>query len=113
MTERDRARDAERLSEETAQHLLARASELEAVRGAELSVAELREAARQAGIAPGAFEQALAELRERELAAAAGPVPTRPGRLGRLWPAARATAMTFGGLMAALILAALLSRLFP
>jgi hypothetical protein len=113
MTERDRARDAERLSEETAQHLLARASELEAARGAELSVADLREAARQAGIEPGAFEQALAELRERELAAAAGPVPSRPGRLARLWPAARATGLAFGGLMAALILAALLSRLWP
>jgi hypothetical protein len=90
MTERDQARDDERLPEQAARRLLARASELEAARGAELSIAELREAAREAGIAPGAFEQALAELRERDSAApaAAGPVPTRLRRLARFWPAA-------------------------
>ena len=59
MTERNQARDAERLPETAARRLLERASELEAARGAELSVAELREAAREAGITPGAFEQAL------------------------------------------------------
>ena len=87
MTERDQARDAERLPEEAARRLLTRASELEAARGAELSVAELREAAREAGIAPGAFEQALAELRARDPAAAAGPAPTGLRRLARFWPA--------------------------
>jgi hypothetical protein len=99
MTERDLPRDAERLPEESARRLLARASELEAARVAELSVAELREAAREAGIAPGAFEQALAELRAHDPAAAAAPAPTRLRRVARLWPAA-------------LMLAALLSYLF-
>ena len=106
MTERNQARDAERLPEEVARQLLARAGELEAAHGAELSVAELREAAREAGIAPGAFEQALAELRARDAAPIAG-AAVSPGRrrsLARFWPAA-------------LVVAALLSlfflRLFP
>jgi hypothetical protein len=99
MTERDHARDAERLPEEAARRLLARASELEAARVIELSVGELREAAREAGIAPGAFEQALAELRAHDPAATAWPAPTRRQRLARFWPAA-------------LILAAMLSILF-
>jgi hypothetical protein len=47
MTERDQARDAERLSEEAARRRLARASELEAERVAGLSVAELRESVRK------------------------------------------------------------------
>jgi hypothetical protein len=98
MTERDQPRDAERLPEEAARRLLARASELEAARFAEPSIAELREAAREAGIAPSAFEQALAELRARDFAVAAVPAPIRRRRLTRFWPAA-------------LILAALLSIL--
>lgn len=90
MIERDETRDAERLPAETAERLLSRASELEAARGAELSVAELREAAREAGIAPAAFEQALSELRGRDPAmlAAAAPSPTRLQRMIRFWPAA-------------------------
>ena len=98
MTERNQARDAERLPETAARLVLERASELEAARGAELSVAQLREAAREAGITPSAFEQALAEYRETasSLVGAAPPAPRR--RLGRLWPAA-------------LVLAALLSVL--
>ena len=88
MTDRDQSRDAERLPEEAARRLLTRASELEASRVAELSVAELREAAREAGIAPASFEQALAELRGRDLSAAAPSPPTRLRRLTRLWPVA-------------------------
>ena len=103
MTERDQARDAERLPEEAARRVLARASELEAARGAELSVAELREAAREAGIASGAFEQALAEVRARD-PATRGPAPTRLRRLARFWPAA---------LILAVLLSYLVLRLFP
>ena len=84
MTERNQARDAERLPQEAARRLLERASELEATRSAELSVAELREAAREAGITPGAFEEALAELRARDPVAA----PTGLRALARFWPAA-------------------------
>lgn len=106
MTQRTDTRDIERLPEEAGRRLLARASELEAAAGAEVSVAELREAARAAGIAPAAFEQALAELRGRDALApeAATPVPTRLRRLVRFWPAALAVA---------LVLAVLLARLSP
>jgi hypothetical protein len=41
---------------------LARATQLDAASAGKLSIAELREAARIAGIAPEAFEQALSEL---------------------------------------------------
>lgn len=104
MTERDHGRDAQRLPEEAARRLLARASELEAARGAELSVAELREAAREAGIAPSAFEQALAELRARDSAPAA--VRARPGlqRLLRFLPVA---------LIVLFVLYVFLRRAFP
>jgi len=98
MTERNQARDAERLPEAAARRLLERASELEAARGAELSVAQLREAAREAGITPGAFEQALAEYRETASSPTAVATPAPRRRLARLWPAA-------------LVLAALLSVL--
>jgi hypothetical protein len=98
MTERNQARDAERLPEEAARRLLERASELEAARGADLSVAELREAAREAGIRPSAFEQALAEYRRTDPASAATAAPALRRRLARFWPAA-------------LVLAALLSVL--
>ena len=105
MTEGDQDRNAERLPEEAARRLLARASELEAARGAELSVAELRDAAREAGIAPSAFEQALAELRARGPAATAGPVASRVPRLARFW----LVALIFAALLSIL----LLRLLFP
>ncbi len=49
------------VSEAIARHVLARAAELDAA-GGEVAVARLREAAREAGIAPAAVEAALAEL---------------------------------------------------
>ena len=55
--------DAVRLSEDAAAMLLARASQLDAATANHVSIAELRQAARTAGIAPEAFEQALAEFR--------------------------------------------------
>ena len=88
MTERNQARDAERLPEEAARRLLERATELEAARSAELSVAELREVAREAGITPGAFEQALAEFRGTDPSSRVAAVPAWQRRLVRLWPAA-------------------------
>ena len=90
MTERDSSRDTERLPEEAARQLLRRASELEANQGTEMSVADLRLAAREAGITTGAFEQALAELRASNSAmrAADAGVPARRGVLARFWPAA-------------------------
>ena len=99
MTERDHTRDAERLSHEAARRLLERATELEAARGAQVSVAELREAAREAGITADAFEQALTEFRAADLSSLMAPSPAGRWRLARFWPAA-------------LMLAALLSVLF-
>jgi transposase-like protein len=61
------ADDPEVLSEEAVRRLLTRASELEAARSTQLSTAELREIAREVGIAPSSFEQALTELRNRAL----------------------------------------------
>jgi hypothetical protein len=100
MTERDQVRDAERLPEAAARQLLKRASELEAKHGSEMSVADLRLAAREAGISTAAFEQALAELRATSPAASAPAVPARPRRLARFWPAA----LIFGGMLAILFL---------
>jgi hypothetical protein len=49
----------------------------------------LRQAAQEAGITSGAFEQALAELRASNsvVPAAAGAVPARRSVLARFWPA--------------------------
>ena len=105
MTERNQARDAERLPETAARRLLERASELEAARGAELSVAQLREAAREAGITPGAFEQALAEYRETASSPIAAATPTSRRRLARLWPAA----LVLAALLSVLVLRMLVS----
>jgi hypothetical protein len=59
--------DDRRLGEDAAHRLLARAVELDAARDAErlasLSVAQLRDVARDAGISAAAFEAALGELR--------------------------------------------------
>jgi hypothetical protein len=63
------------LPEDAAHRLLARAVELDAHRVSQVSVAQLREIAREAGIAPEAFDEALAELRSLTAAAAAPPKP--------------------------------------
>ena len=57
------------LPDEEARRLLARASEIESAQSSQLSLAELREVAWEAGIAPNAFEQAVVELRQRQPAA--------------------------------------------
>ena len=107
MTERDEPRYAERLSAETARRLLARASELEAARGSELSITELREAAREAGIAPAAFDQALTEFRERDaMTAGSLPKPSGLSRLARFWPAALIVAVFLAFLLMRLIVPA-------
>ena len=51
------------LSEDAAHRLLARAVELDTHRAGSLSVEQLRDVARDAGISPGAFEDALMESR--------------------------------------------------
>lgn len=95
--------DAIRLSEDAAAMLLARASQLDATTADRASIAELRQAARNAGIAPEAFEQALSEFH----AANAAAVPNAPAPKRR-W-VTKLVVATF------LILAAVVffSRLFP
>lgn len=55
--------DVMRVDNSAAQRLLARAAELDALTESS-SIAELRQAAREAGISTGAFEAALRELRD-------------------------------------------------
>jgi hypothetical protein len=55
--------DSVRLNEDAARRLLQRATELDASLASESSVAELREAARGAGISDEAFQRALDEVR--------------------------------------------------
>jgi len=59
--QREHEGDAFRLSEDAAHRVLARACELEEDRGAETTVAQLREVAREAGISMRAFEAAFRE----------------------------------------------------
>ena len=72
------------LSEDAAHRLLARAVELDAHRVSQVSIAQLREIAREAGIAPDAFEDALAELRG-VTEVAAEPAKPRLFRVLRRW----------------------------
>jgi hypothetical protein len=71
--------DSARLSEDAAAMLLARASQLDAANAGAVSIADLRQAARNAGIAPEAFEQALIEFRaaSQSSTAVAEPRPKR------------------------------------
>jgi len=59
--------DAETLSEDVAHRLLARAVELDAQRVDRVSIDELRDIAREVGISPHAFDDALAEVRKAAL----------------------------------------------
>jgi membrane-bound lytic murein transglycosylase B len=69
--------EAVRLSDDAAAMLLARASQLDAAAADQTSIAELRQAARNAGIAPEAFEQALSEFHAANAVAAPNPPPPR------------------------------------
>jgi hypothetical protein len=86
-------RDPEVLSEPTAARLLARASELDELRRAGSTVAELRAAAAEAGISAPAFEAALTELQ----AAGQAPLPDvkKPPR-----PRSRLRTLAAGGMVA-------------
>ena len=105
MNEPNPTRDAERLPEEAARRLLQRASELEAARNTGLSVAELREAAREAGITPAAFDQALAELRSADSSSA---VATPTSRRWRFRPVLLG-ALALAGLLSTLVLLRLIA----
>jgi hypothetical protein len=88
MTEHD---SSERVTDDVAHRLLARAVELDETQRAALTLGELREVAREAGISTDAFERALSELRavlERsDIPAWLAPPVGRdePGLLRTLW----------------------------
>lgn len=69
-------------SEDAAHRLLARAVELDARRASQVTIAELREIAREAGIATEAFEEALNEMKAYSVAETSS---TKLGRLRSLW----------------------------
>lgn len=73
--------DRDALTESAAARLLARASELDAAREAATPVEELRRAATEAGISPGAFDAALAEMQAGHVTQAP-PAPRLPARRG-------------------------------
>jgi hypothetical protein len=93
--------DSVRLSDDSAAVLLKRATQLDAASASKVSIAELRAAARDAGIAPEAFEQALAEFRAAGATMEAKPAARRRGP--RYWLA--------GVVVTALLLAYMLLRL--
>ena len=97
----ERDQDSLRLSDNAAAVLLARAVQLDSVTAAKVSIAELRQAALDAGIAPDAFEQAVAEFRAASSAVEVEPAKDRPRR----WPA-----LVGALLAAAVLLAVFLSR---
>ncbi len=102
--DRNHPDESERLSDEAVRRLLGRASELEAARSSELSLAELRDVAREAGIAPSALEQAIAELRSQQPAADAQPSIVEPSRRSQLRSIGIGAALTVGAIVAALFL---------
>ena len=69
------------VSEDAAHRVLARAVELDARLANQLSVAQLREVAREAGIAPAAFDAALSEFQLEQARTA----ESEPGFFRKLW----------------------------
>lgn len=90
-------RERKILPDPVATRVLERASELEALRRAGASVAELRAAALEAGISESAFEEALGEIQRAE--AASAPEVRRPTRSRlRIGAAVAALALILSGI---------------
>lgn len=97
MDHRRSERDRQILPDPVATRVLERASELEALRRAGASVADLRAAAVEAGISESAFEEALGEIQRAESAGA--PDVRRPTRTRlRVGAAVTAVALLFTAL---------------
>lgn len=71
--EPDQGGNARKLTDAEARRILARATEIDAARSGGVSIADLREAAGEAGIEADAFDQAMVELRGHTPAAQAEP----------------------------------------
>ena len=96
MDHRRSERDRQILPDPVATRVLERASELEALRRAGASVADLRAAAVEAGISESAFEEALGEIQRADSAGA--PDVRRPTRFRlRVAAAVAAFALLFTG----------------
>ena len=108
-TEHDPFDVPEKLSDDAARQLLARASEIAATESAELSVTELRNVAQEAGIPATAFDRALAELRAR----GAVPVPATQTAPISLFARAQRWALIPALVIMGLVVAALMLRLSP
>ena len=83
MADSQRSLEAVRMDEEAAKRLLRRATELDAQLSSASSVAELREAARGAGISDEAFQRALDETRAEAMTADTRPKHRNPTFLPR------------------------------
>jgi hypothetical protein len=102
MSRRDPAEPpADALPPAAAERVLERASRLDAARADEVPVTHLRTAAAEAGIAPGAFDRALEEIRAEDASRAFAGRPA--GRLPRRWIAgvAAAALLVAGGIATA------------
>jgi hypothetical protein len=100
--ERDQSNDAKKLTDDEARRLLARATEIESAQSAQLSLAELREVALEANIAPNAFDQALVELDAAPSVPDSQPMQQSPKVRSRFATGLLSTAKTVGIVIATL-----------
>jgi hypothetical protein len=96
----------EKLTEEAARRVLVRASQIEAARTPQMSVAELRAVASEAGITPSAVDQALTELRANVQSESTKTIPSRRTKKALFWLVAGP-----GWVIGALVAAAMLFRM--
>ena len=99
-------RSSERVSDSLATRLLERASEIDARLRAGTTVAELRDAAKAAGISDDAFDAALAEVQRADTAPTL-PVPAAPTRRFRWWRASLVLAVNLALVVAVVAILAI------
>ena len=102
--EHDPIDEARKLADEDVRRLLARASELEARQATQLTVAELREVALEAGIAPNAFERAVVELHSGPAVMESEPVKRGLAARSRFTAAVLWSAKTMGVVLVTLLI---------
>ena len=108
MTERPEQPDGSTLlPEETAHRILARAVELDAAQASDISLARLREVAREAGIGGRAFEQAFREFQPTVIAPVAD-VQREEG--SKVWPRVEPFVRNVGAFAAAMVIIGTMDR---
>ena len=108
MDEPARPKEPQTVSEDVARRLLTRASEIDSAQSDAVPLSDLREASQEAGIAPGAFEQALVELSGSDPVADAGSRTTPATVISRVPAALLSSAKTVGLVLATLLVLMLL-----